>query len=408
MRLTLRLAWRNVLRNKRRTFIAGIALGVGLASLIFSDALVIGMKTAMIRQLTQSFLGEGQIHARGFRELNDIENTVKNLKGVIADLRADSRVAFFSERVKSLAMISSAANNRSIQLLGIDPGQEKNLSKVDEAIVEGSYFRGQSAYDIVIGSKLASDLEVAIGSRVVVTVAEAHGGDLAQELFRVSGIYRFGSREMDAAAAFARLEKAQQMLAIGNSVHEIALDFTDPAIAQNQNNSFWFEYSRDGNEALGWPQLMPQMAATFKLTDVSLYVTGLILFGVVAFGIINTLFMSIYERIFELGVLRAVGTRPLRIGEMVVFEAGFLAIFGIGMGIVLGGIVTGIISRTGIDYRGIEFVGLTIQDYIYPYLRPYQFLFYPFWLLVLTMLTGLYPAFYASRIAPAEAMRRSL
>ena len=213
---------------------------------------------------------------------------------------------------------------------------------------------------------------------------------------------------MDAAGAFVRIDKAQQMLAVGENVHQIALEFTDPAIAQNPENSFWAEYSREGNEALGWPQLMPQMAATFKLTDVSLYVMGLILFGVVAFGIVNTLFMSIYERIFELGVLRAVGTRPFRIGEMVVLEAGYLAVIGIGLGMLLGLIITGIISRTGIDYRGIEFVGLTIRNYIYPYLRPYQFLFYPFWLLVLTMLTGLYPAFYAARIAPAQAMRRSL
>ncbi len=408
MRLMLRLAWRNVLRNKRRTFIAGIALGVGLAALIFGDGLVVGMKAAMIRQLTESFMGEGQIHARGYRENNEVETTVRQLSAVTEKLRQDLRVASFSPRVLSLAMIASTANNRSIQLVGINPGEEKPMSQIDDAIVEGSYFDGQSVYDIVLGAQLAADLEVGVGSRIVVTVAEAHSGDLSQELFRVSGIYRFGSREMDAAAAFIRINKAQTMLAVGEDVHQIALKFTDPSIAQNSDHPIWAEYSRNGNEALGWPQLMPQMAATFKLTDLSMYIMGLILFGVVAFGIINTLFMSIYERIFELGVMRAVGTRSFRIGEMVVLEAGYLAIIGIGMGMFLGLIVTGIFSRIGIDYRGIEFVGLTFQNLIYPNLRSYQFIFYPFWLLALTMMTGLYPAFYAARIAPAEAMKRSL
>ena len=134
----------------------------------------------------------------------------------------------------------------------------------------------------------------------------------------------------------------------------------------------------------------------------------LILFGVVALGIINTLFMSLHERMFEFGVLRAVGTRPFSIVQLVIFEAGSLAVLSIAMGCILGFAVTLISAQTGFDYTGIEYSGVTFRKLLYPVLRIRQFIEYPLWLFLFTVLVGLYPACYAARMTPAGAMRRSL
>jgi ABC-type lipoprotein release transport system permease subunit len=408
MWLILKLAVRNVFRNRRRTFLAGTAIGIGLAALIFSDALLLGMKGAMIRNLTASFLGEGQIHARGFRQTRGVEDTIHGLDREVARLRKDSRVARFSVRAMSLGMISSAANFRSIMMVGVEPGAERFLSQVDDAIVKGAFFQGDNPLDIVIGEKLATDLNADIGDRVVVTMAQAATGDLEQELFRVSGIFRLNSRDMDGAMVFIHLDKAQKMLGIGSGAHEVALTFSDPAIAVNAADPFWAAYSIDGNEALGWPQLAPQLDAMFRISQISLYAMAVILFGVVAFGIINTLFMSIYERVFEFGVLRAIGTRPFRLGELIVLEAGALAVVSILIGILLSYLFIRIYASAGIDYRGIEFEGVTIRNLIYPVATLRQFILYPAWALLFTMLVGLYPAVHVAGLKPAEAMRRSL
>ncbi len=408
MWIYIRLAWRNLFRNKRRSFIAGTAIGLGLASLIFVDALIIGMEDNMVQSVTNSFLGEGQIHRQGFRETQEVEKTINRLDWIVGSLRQEPIVQDFTLRVMSFGMITSPANVSAIEVVGIDPESEKNLSQIDEALTTGSYFQGDNPGDIIIGSKLAEILAVGLGDRIVITVTQAKTGDLSQDLFRVSGIYHFNILEMDRGIAFIRLQKAQQLLAIDGGVHEIVLKFKDQKYGQDNKLQFWQKYSQFNNEAVGWTVLLPQLQAAFELSNFSIYLTGLILFGVVVLGIINTLFMSLYERMFEFGVLRAVGTRPFGIAKLIIFEASALAVLSIIIGIILGFAVTYITTKVGIDYRGIEFVGVTFRELIYPVLTVKQFIIYPFWLFVLTTLVGIYPAIYAAKLSPALAMRKSL
>jgi ABC-type lipoprotein release transport system permease subunit len=403
----IKLAWRNVLRNKRRTILAGTAIGIGLAALIFTDAFIIGMEQNMVRSATSSFLGEGQIHQAGFRETLEVDKTINNLEQVTSNLKKESIVKDFTLRTMAFGMITSAANVNSINLIGINPDTEKNLSQIDDAIIKGKYFSENEPNSIVIGKKLAENLEVDLEDRVVVTVAQAKTGDLSQEMFRISGIYYFNTPDMDSGMAFIPLEKSQEMLGIGNNAHEIAIKFTDIKYGQDKELPFWSKYSQYGNETLGWIKIFPELEIMFKFTQFSIYVTAIILFGVVAFGIINTLFMSLYERMFEFGVLRAIGTGPFRMAQLILLEAGSLAIISIICGSILGFIITYTVMKTGIDYRGIEMVGVTIRDLIYPVLTIKQFVIYPFWLFLFTIITALYPALYAARISPAKAMRKS-
>lgn len=407
MWLQIKLAIRNIFRNKRRTFIAGFAIGIGLAALIFTDALIIGMEYNMIASATESFMGEGQIHRRGFRGSYDVEETIVDPDQIIRDLKREPMVAHFTSRTLSFAMITSPANVSSVTMVGIDPETERYLSQIDEAIVKGDYFAGDDVRDIVIGSKLAEILEVDVGSRVVLTVAQAHTGDLAQEMFRVSGIYHFNIREMDLAMAFVRLPKAQQMLGLDHGVHEIAIMFKTETFGRDKDDPFWQRYSTDDNEAVPWTVLMPMLAKSIEVSQFATFLVGIILFGVVALGIVNTLFMSMHERMFEFGVLRAVGTRAVAMGRLILFEAGALALLSIILGAILGLIVTYIVMQTGINYTGIEFAGVTFRKLLYPVLTFKQFVLYPAVVFVFTLLVALYPAAYAARLSPAKAMRRS-
>ncbi len=404
----LKLAWRNLFRNKRRTFIAGTAIGIGLAALIFTDALVIGMKDTMVRSATSTYLGEAQIFHQDFRDTREVEMTVNNLDTVVSQLKNDARVRHFSLRAATFGMITSPANVQAIHFVGIDPEMEKPLSRVDDALTEGTFLKGQNQRDILIGKKLAEILKVGLGDRIVITVAQAQSGDLSQEMFRISGIYHFNVPEMDKGMAFCRLHKAQEMLGLGENVHEIALTFTGTQMGRNKDLPFWDEYSQYGNKAIGWTELLPQMEAALELSDFSTLIIAIILFGVVALGIINTLFMSIHERTFEFGVIRAVGTRPFSVAKLIFFEAGALAIISIFFGNILGLAVTWITGKVGIDYTGIEFAGVTFQNVLYPVLKVDQFISFPFWVFIFTIVIGIYPAVYAARMRPADALRKSM
>jgi lipoprotein-releasing system permease protein len=404
----IKLAWRNIFRNKRRTYIAGIAIGMGLASLIFTDALVIGMEKNMIHSATSSYLGEGQIHRQNYRQTQDAELTINSLHAIIEEIKQEKIVRAYTIRAMSMGMITSPADVQAINVVGIDPSLEKDVSQLDEAIQRGSFFGDDNPRNLLIGSKLAEILEVDIGDRVVITVSQVQSGDLAQEMFRISGIYHFNMQEMDQGMAFIQLKKAQEMLGLGDRAHEIALQFTDTRYGMDKKQPFWDKYSRNGNIAESWLLILPQMEAVFELSQFSTLLTGMILFGVVALGIINTLFMSIHERMFEFGVLRAVGTRPWSVARLLLLEAGALAIISIILGNILGLVITYLVSQTGIDYTGIEFSGITFRELLYPEMNIAQFVKYPFWVFVFTVLAGIYPAIYAARMSPANSLRKSM
>ena len=405
--ILIKLAWRNIFRNKRRTLIAATAIGIGLAALIFVDALMIGMSENMVRTATGAFLGDAQMHRRGFRDAQEVSLTIQALDEMTENLAKETIVEHFTQRTLASGMITSPANVSAILLVGVHPPTEKFLSQIDDVITEGAYFEGDNSRDIVIGAKLAEILEIGLADRVVVTVAQAETGDLSQEMFRISGIYNFAGEEMNSGMAFVRIEKAQEMLAIGREAHEIAIKFTTIAYAQDPTLPFWETYSQHGNEVLSWTELMSQLTVILEMTKYSKYIVGVILFVVVIFGIINTLFMSLYERMFEFGVLRAVGTRPFGMARLILFEAGALAVVSIGLGMVLGFFLTALLNYTGIDYTGIEMVGVTIQEFIYPIMTVEQFIIYPVWLFIFTIIAGIYPARYAAKMSPAAAMRRS-
>ena len=405
MSFLFKIAWRNLFRNTRRTILASLAIGIGLASLIFTDALIIGMSESMIRAATDTFLGHGQIHAEGFLNTLEVEDTVKDLETLIPRLGEEPRIRAFTLRTLTPAMVSSAANVGSVVLYGIDPGSEGEISKVDEAVEQGTFLGGAEVGQIVIGAKLAESLEVELGDRIVVTVAEAHTGELSQDLLRVGGIFRMNIREMDGGVAFIRLDQSQALLGLDNEVHEVALHFDALESLQDPAFDFVIRFSEAGNEALGWKDLMPQLHAAVEFSKYSSLIVAVILFAVVSLGIMNTLFMSLYERLFEFGVLRAVGTRPLRMGLMVLSEAGALSILSIALGSCLGFLVTYAFSIHGIDYVGLEFVGVTFRDLIYPALRLQQFILFPAAVLVFTLIAAIYPSFYAARLSPAVALR---
>jgi ABC-type antimicrobial peptide transport system permease subunit len=198
------------------------------------------------------------------------------------------------------------------------------------------------------------------------------------------------------------------MLGLPGQVHEIALKFTNVALAKDKSLPLWKQLDAGGNEALGWPELLPQLSAASELTDFSLFIVAVILFAVVSLGIINTLFMSLYERMFEFGVLRAVGTRPGSVFRLVVSEAGALSVVSIFLGLIITAILMFIMTRVGIDYTGIEYAGVTFREKVYPVATVTQFIEYPLWVFLITTIVGVFPALSAARLTPATAMRKSL
>jgi ABC-type lipoprotein release transport system permease subunit len=407
MDMFIKIAWRYIFRNVRRTVITGIAIGVGLAGMIFTDAFMVGMKQNIIETVTDNFLGEAQIHAEGFTDNYDPEKVITGTETILRQLKNEPEVEHVSQRVMTNGLINSAVNSRHLMLCGIDPHTEKMVSEIDEKMATGTYL--DNTQSILIGKPLAEELEVQMGDRIVVTVSMAESGELAQEMLRIGGIYHFEADEMDKQIAFVHIDKLRALLGLKpDESHEIVIHLTDAMIASNINYPLWAKYSKNGLKAEPWPQLVPELDMTLHLFNYAIILLSIVIFGVVVFGIVNTLFMSLYERFFEFGVLKAVGTRSFNIWKMIVYEACSLAVISILIGILLGFLVTIIFMKIGISFDGVDLGGVTVQRRLYPVIGLYQYIIYPIVVLLFTAGIGIYPATFAAKLKPAQAMRKSM
>ena len=403
----LKLAWRNIFRNKRRTIIAAIAISIGLASLIYYDALMKGMIKEMISSTTNTLTGHAQIHGKNFRDSFDSKILVKNKNQVMEKLSKDPIVKDFTQRVISVGMITSSVEARSVFVYGINPDKEKLLSQVDDVIIDGDYLKNKFDKGILIGKRLADVLELELGSRVVLTV-NSKDNELSQQMFKIVGIFDFNNKTIDDGMVFVSINELQKMIGIGNNINEIAILFKNIKSSMDKKLRFWSDYSKDGNEAISWVDIFTQLKSMLGMTDFSLMVVAFILMAIVSFGILNSMFMSIYERMFEFGVLKAIGTDKSSIRKLILFEAGSLAFISIIIGVVLGFIFTYIYTHVGIDYTGIEFGGTTLKNIIYPEITLSQYIIYPLFVFIFTVIISLYPARYINKKNIAEILRKSL
>ena len=407
MDMYIKIAWRNIFRNARRTVITGIAIGVGLAGMIFTDAFMVGMKRNIIETVTDNFLGEAQIHAKGFTDNYDPEKVITGTESILQQLKSEPEVAHVSKRIMTQGLINSAVNSRHLMLCGIEPLTEKAVSEIDEKMVSGSYLRNDRS--ILIGKPLAEELEVQAGDRIVVTVSMAESGELSQEMLRVGGIYCFGANEMDERLAFVHIDKLRTLLGLKpEESHEIVIHLNDAMVASDTDYPLWAKYSKNGLIAESWPQLIPELDMTLHLFNYAIILLAIVIFGVVVFGIVNTLFMSLYERFFEFGVLKAVGTRSFSIWKMIIYEACSLAFISNIIGIILGLLATIIFMKIGISFDGVDLGGVTVQRRLYPVIGLYQYIIYPIVVLLFTASIGIYPATFAAKLKPAQAMRKSM
>jgi len=408
MTMLIKLAWRNIFRNKRRTLLSGLAVGIGLASMIFVFAIYDGMLKSMIRTATDSFLGEGQIHSKGFRDTNEAELTIREFSSVMRSLDEEDVIEAYAPRTLSIGMLTSPADVTTALVYGIDPLLEPPMSKLDEALGIGQYLGAQDMRGILVGSKAAENLSLETGDRVVLTVARADTGELSQELFRVRGIFHFNIKEADSSMMYIHINKARQMLGIGQTAHEIALKFVNIELAGDRTLPFWGRYSAGGNEAIGWNDIVPQLDSVVDMTDIGSVIIGILVFCIVALTIMNTLFMSLYERMYEFGVLRAIGTRPASMALLIFFEALLLGVVSSVIGAVMALALTGYFAMSGIDYRGIEFASVTFTELLYPTIIPRHYVTVPLLILGFALVAAIYPAWFAARLRPADTMRRSL
>ena len=222
--LLIQLAFRNLFRNGRRTFLTCLLITSSLVVMILMDGLILGMLGVMVGGITQTLEGEAQIYKTGFRDRFDSTLYLASPKSILTVLEEDETLTAYAPRVVVPAVIGSSYNTLGGMVYGVDPKKEIATSRLRQALVEGEYL-SDNPRGLLMGRLMAEKLEIGIGDRVVLTASAVDNNELVQGLFRVSGIIEFGPKELDESFVFIPIGAAQALFHLGDGLHQIALRF---------------------------------------------------------------------------------------------------------------------------------------------------------------------------------------
>jgi len=403
--MLVKVAWRNIWRNKTRSIVVIASVAVGLFAGMFMMAFFWGLAKQEIDSTVEAQLSHIQFHNPAFIDDKEVNDTIKDSYSIIDKLKKDVNVKAVSGRVITTGMISSSSTASGVEIHGIVPSDEKTVSSISRYIVEGVYFTGVKKNEIVIGQKLAEKLAIKLHSKIVLTF-QSKSGDLTSGSFRVAGIFRSRNSAFDETTVFTDFNEFGQLLGTGNEMHEIAVILKDDqkvaAVAAGLKKQYPTLLVQT------WVELSPEMAMLTTIFDQLMYIIiGIILLALM-FGIINTMLMAVLERQREFGVLMAIGMNKPRVFFMVVLESVMLTCVGIPIGILLTIGAVDYLSKHGIDMSAFSqaLSQFGFSNIIYPELQTSMFL--PITLMTATtaILSAIYPALKALKFKPAVAIHK--
>lgn len=400
------IAWRNVWRNKVRSIIMMVAIAMGLFAGVFTMAFMQGAVDARIESATKSELAHIQVHAPHFLDNNETSIYIQNSTTLVAEIEKTAGVVAASERLVTEPFIMAAHGTGGGRLIGVWPEKEMKVTDIWEHIVEGDYLESTGRMPpVLIGEKLANRLQLKTRSKINVQMVDLNG-DLSSKGYRVSGIYKTDNTTFDENHLFVRFEDLQLQLGIeNNAAHEIAV------VVKNGNEAATFKPAIQkiaGNTVVQtWKELSPEMSLLTDSMDQYMYIFILIILLALCFGIINTMLMSVLDRIKEIGMLMAVGMNKRKIFMMIILESVMLTFSGGILGIIIGSGVTKFFEKTPIDVSvfadGLEKYGFAAQ--IYTSLRLETIVTITVLVIATGILSAIYPARKALKLNPAEATR---
>jgi ABC-type lipoprotein release transport system permease subunit len=400
-------AWRSLRRNARRTVLSILGIGIGCALALFMESLNRGRDELFARMGAYGGAGHVRIVPKGWRERRDPRLRLANLQGDLDAARQLSGVAAVTARARAQALLAMGTHVVPVELVGVDPHTEPSTNRFARTVTQGRYLESSETGAVVIGQAIADRLVAGLDDEILAT-AVGKGGDIESTLLRIVGIVRTGSDEIDATICHVVLADVERLTGLSGA-GEVTLILDDWEGADLAKGTLGRTIGAS-DEVLTWGEINPEFKGHLEQDKaVSRLVSGIILL-IVVLGVASAQLAAVLERRREFAVLAALGMRGRTIVAVLLQEALAIGIASAALGLVSGLPPAWILAARGIDlsrYMGASysFQGVLIEPVIYGDIGPWTGWYVLTVAIVVTVIASLYPAWFASRTNPADALR---
>ncbi len=413
MSLSVRLGIRNLARHRWRTALTAGGIAAAVALMVWMVAFIDGWLQLMVEAATGVETGQVQVHTEAYVDQPRVYKHFDGGEALLFELGEVPGVAAVAPRVELAGLVGNERTSQVARLLGVDPERESRATAVVGGITEGRWIADDPAElpnprEVVLGQGLARQLRVSPGDELVVFL-EAADGSLGNDLLEVVGLLNTGNAMVDRTTAYLHIDDAQWVAAMEGRVHALVLktERSDeaPFLARDLQARV-----ADDLQVQPWQEILPGLSQIITLSGDSYLVMYVILYLVAAVGIFNTQRMSAQERRREFGVLVAVGMRPRRLLGVLVVEAVVLGTLGAIMGGLLGAAISWRHATVGLDLNlftdqgGFTYMGVMFEDRIFAQMSVGAVVEPVVVMLGVALLSGLWPAWIASRVEPAPTI----
>ena len=405
--MLLKIAWRNLWRNKRRSIITILAVVFAVMLAIVMRGLQYGTYAVNIKSSVELFSGYLQVQKNGYQKNPSLQKSFHYDANLQKLLAGQPGISGYAPRILGDGLISFRENSLGTAIMAIDPPSERRVSVLMERLNAGQFFTSDSSSAIVVGYKLLHNLQAQIGDTVVI-LSQGYDGSLGNLKFRIAGSIKSGSPELDGGLVMMGLATAQELLTMYGRINTVAISLTDLSQVAPVQQALSRQLPDGALTVLNWREIMPDLEQTIKLDEVGGTLFLAILVVVVAFGIMNTVLMSVTERFREFGISLAIGMPYRKLVVLVMMETALIALIGILIGNLLAGAINYYIVQHPIIFGG-ELADLYQQYGFLPRMESSLdstiFLKNTLIILGVSILMSLYPVFKVYKLEPLKGIR---
>lgn len=402
--MMLKIAFRNIFRQKRRTILTALAMIVGFTLSSIVIGLSDGAYSNVIEMFTGNRIGHIQIHHAGYLDKPSIYKTIRDYDSIGETIQSQDGVEAWTPRVYTGGLGSVGERSTAVRIIGIDVTRENKATNFNKKVIEGDTLTETASREVVIGKKLVKTLSATIGSKIVL-FSQAADGSIANDEYTIVGIADSGDDITNRVACYLHIDDVQELFVLEGRIHEIVVIVSNINKVENIANAISDRLADTTLEILPWYQVVKSFYDAMQKDKQGDAVARFIIMFIVAIGVLNTVLMSVMERTREYGVLKAVGTKPIQVFWLVIYEVGIIAVGSILIGAMLGVLFNYLLSVYGVSYAegftmaGVEFGKMYGEVNVSCLMIPATTVF------VSALIVSLFPAIKAARIMPAKAMR---